>query len=108
MIDLQIKDLEFHMNYNTFITSIKSGFLSTELTNPELAMWHAMNDNWDSAHHAAQSIKNELGAWIHAYLHRIEGDIENANYWYRRANRLPSQNTLSDEAEEIIRFITQI
>ena len=67
-----------------------------------------MNDNWNSAHRTAQSIKNELGAWIHAYLHRIEGDLKNANYWYRRANQLPSQNTLKDEAEEIIRFITQI
>ena len=108
MTDLQIKGLKFHMNYNTFITSIKSGFPPDELTNLELAMWHAMNDNWNSAHHTAQSIKNELGAWIHAYLHRIEGDVKNANYWYKRANRSPSQNTLKDEAEEIIRFVTQI
>ena len=108
MIDLQIKDHELHMNYNTFIASIKSGFLPDELTNAELAMWYAMNDNWDSAHRTTQSIKNELGAWIHAYLHRIEGDLENANYWYKHANRAPSQNTPKDEAEEIIRFITQI
>ena len=59
------------MNYNTFIKSIKSGFPPAELTNPELAMWHAMNYNWNSAPRTAQSIKNELGAWIHAYLHRI-------------------------------------
>ena len=44
MIDLQIKDLELYMNYNAFITSIKSGFPPAELTNPELAMCHAMND----------------------------------------------------------------
>jgi len=61
MIDLQIKDLELYMNYNAFITSIKSGFPPAELTNPELALWHAMNDNWNSAHPTAQSIKNELG-----------------------------------------------
>ena len=108
MTDLQIKGLELHMNYNNFINSIKSSFPPVELANPELAMWHAMNDNWNSAHHTAQSIKNELGAWIHAYLHRIEGDLKNANYWYKRASRLPSQKTLKDETEEIIRFITQI
>ena len=96
------------MNYNTFITSIKSGFPPAKLTNPELAMWHAMNDNWNNTHRIAQSIKNELGAWIHAYLHRLEGDLENENYWYRCANRPLSKNTLKDEAEEIIRFITQI
>ena len=104
MTGLQIKGLKFHMNYNTFITSIKSGFPPDELTNPELAMWHAMNDNWNCAHRTAQSIKNELGAWIHANLHWIEGYLD----WYRRANRPPSQNTLKNEAEEIIRFITQI
>jgi len=104
MTDLQIKGLELHMNYKNFINSIKSSFPPAELTNPELAM----NDNWNSAHRTAQSIKNELGAWIHAYLHRIEGDLKNANCWYKRASRLPSQNTLKDEAEEIIRFITQI
>ena len=73
------------MNYNTFITSIKSGFPTDELTNPELAMWHAMNDNWNIAHLTSQSIKNELGASIYAYLHQIEGDL----HWYRRANRPP-------------------
>ena len=108
MTDLQIKGLELHMNYNNFINSIKSSFPPAELANPELAMWHAMNDNWNSAHRTAQSIKNELGAWIHADLHRIEGDLKNENCWYKRASRLPSQKTLKDETEEIIRFITQI
>ena len=70
MTDLQIKGLELHMNYNTFIASIKSGFPPAELTNPELAKWYAINDNWNSAHQKAQSIKNELGAWIHTYLTR--------------------------------------
>ena len=97
------------MNYNTFITYIKkSGFLPDELTNPELYIWHAMNDNWNSAHCTAQSIKNESGAWIDVYIHRIEEDLENEKYCYRRANRPPSKNTLNDEAEEIIHFITQI
>ena len=96
------------MDYDTFIISLKNDSPPNEFPAPELAMWHALNDNWNSAHRTAQSIKNELGAWIHAYLHRIEGDLENANYWYRRANRPLSQNTLKDEAEEIIHFITQI
>ena len=108
MIDLQIKGLKLHMNYNTLIASIKSSFSPFELTNPEFAMCHAMNDDWNSAHSIAQSIKNELGFWIHAYLHRIDGNLENANYWYRYANRPPSQNALKNEAEEIIHFITQI
>ena len=104
----QINGLELHMNYNTFITSTKSDFPPSDLTDLELAMWYALNDNWNSAHHIAQSINNELGAWIHAYLHRAEGDLKNANYWYSRANRIQAQGTLDDEANEIIRFITSI
>ncbi len=50
MTDLQIKGLELHMNYKNFINSIKSGDPPDELTNPELAMWHAMNGNWNRAH----------------------------------------------------------
>ena len=96
------------MNYNTFITSTKSDFPPSDLTDLELAMWYALNDNWNSAHHIAQSINNELGAWIHAYLHRVEGDLKNANYWYSQANRIKAQGTLDDEANDIIRFITSI
>ena len=42
------------------------------------------------------------GAWVHAYLHRVEGDEFNAGYWYRRANRPHSQATLAEEWEEIV------
>ena len=95
------------MNYNNFILSIKRNSPPSKLSEPELAMWQAMNNNWDNAHQTAQSINNEIGAWIHAYLHRIEGDLRNANYWYSRANRTLTQSALKDEAEEIIRFITK-
>ena len=98
MTDLQIKGLELHMN------SIKSGFPPAELTNPERSMWHAMNDNWNIARRTSQSIINESGAWVFAYLHRIAGGLD----WYRRANRSPFKYNLQDEAEEIIRYITQI
>jgi len=96
------------MDYDTFIISIKNDSPPNEFPAPELAMWHALNDNWDSAHHVAQSINNDIGSWIHAYLHRIEGDLSNATYWYQRANRPLYQGSQEDEAEEIIRFILTI
>ena len=52
-----------------------------------VALWHDANGDWSAAHEAAQAIEDETGAWVHAYLHRKEGDAGNAAYWYRRAGR---------------------
>ena len=52
-----------------------------------LALWHEAHGNWDRAHTIAQDIETPEAAWVHAYLHRKEGDISNAGYWYRRAGR---------------------
>ena len=51
------------------------------------ALWHEAHGNWDRAHTIAQDIENPDAAWLHAYLHRKEGDATNAAYWYRRAGR---------------------
>ena len=65
------------------------------------ALWHLARDEWDAAHGCAQSDDSREGAWVHAHLHRVEGDLANAAYWYRRADRPPSQASLDDEWEEI-------
>jgi hypothetical protein len=52
-----------------------------------LALWHDARGDWAAAHDSAQSEDDADGAWVHAYLHRKEGDIGNAGYWYRRAGR---------------------
>jgi len=52
-----------------------------------VALWHDAKGDWDAAHETAQAIEDETGAWVHAYLHRKEGDASNAAYWYRRAGR---------------------
>ena len=51
------------------------------------AIWHDGRGDWDAAHRVAQDIDDADGAWIHAYLHRKEGDAGNAAYWYRRAGK---------------------
>ncbi len=77
------------------------------LSPPLVALWHDAKGEWDAAHKVAQDIDSEDGAWIHAYLHRKEGDEGNAAYWYRRAGRPVSTLSLDAEwdqiAEELLR-----
>jgi hypothetical protein len=61
------------------------------------ALWQDAKGDWDAAHRLAQSVESADGAWIHAYLHRKEGDLSNASYWYSRAGRKMSQSSLSEE-----------
>ena len=65
------------------------------------ALWHLARNEWDAAHHAAQSDGSRDGAWVHAHLHRVEGDLANAGYWYRRAGRPAAESSLEEEWEEI-------
>lgn len=65
------------------------------------ALWHAARDEWDEAHRIAQDDDSADGAWVHAYLHRVEGDESNAGYWYRRAGKPHSESSLASEWTEI-------
>ena len=61
---------------------------------PKAELLHAIElalaSEWDSAHQIVQQYEdNATAAWIHAVLHKVEGDLGNARYWYRRANQLP-------------------
>jgi hypothetical protein len=61
------------------------------------ALWYQGKGDWERAHQLAQAQDNADGAWVHAYLHRTEGDVANARYWYRRAGREPSTLSLDKE-----------
>ena len=76
---------------------------------PVLALWRDAAGDWDGAHAAAQSDTGSEGAWVHAYLHRKEGDFGNAAYWYRRAARpMPAATiSLETEWEEIARTLLE-
>jgi hypothetical protein len=67
-----------------------------------VALWHDARGDWEGAHRVAQDIDNEDGAWVHAYLHRKEGDSGNARHWYRRACRKFADDSLIDEWERIV------
>ncbi len=58
--------------------------------------------DWDRAHRIVQELDTPEAAWVHAYLHRVEGDLGNAAYWYRRAGRPESRAPLKEEWNEIL------
>ena len=65
------------------------------------ALWHEAKGDWAKAHRLAQSQKDADGAWVHAYLHRVEGDLSNAGHWYRRAEKPQSTAPVKQEWDEI-------
>ena len=66
------------------------------------ALWHDARGEWDKAHEIANDVDDKTGAWIHAYLHRKEGDLGNAAYWYRRAEQPVASDSLESEWTRIV------
>ena len=75
------------------------------LSMPLEALWWQHQGNWERAHSLAQSCSNKDAAWVHALLHREEGDLSNANYWYKRANREPYSGPIKDEWRYIVKAL---
>ncbi len=61
--------------------------------------------DWDTAHRIVQQYNSPEACWIHAYLHRKEGDLANAGYWYSRANKRMPSHSLEEEWKEIREFL---
>ena len=90
------------MTLNEFIASTKAATPPAGISEGLRALWHAEKGEWDTAHGIAQAIPHRDGSWIHAHLHRDEGDLWNARYWYDRAGRPESKQSIADERHEII------
>lgn len=88
------------------MTDIASRFLAEPLTGEcslaLQALWHAAHGDWTAAHEAAQSSDDADAAWVHALLHRQEGDAVNARYWYRRAGKPMFRGSLGEEQNLIL------
>jgi hypothetical protein len=61
------------------------------------ALWWAGKDDWDKAHKIVMDEGGKDCAWVHAYLHRVEGDLDNARYWYRQAGKPAASGALEQE-----------
>jgi hypothetical protein len=90
------------MNLEKFRSSLSSPHPPGNLSNYLKALWYDAKGNWEKAHDIAQNIDDRNGSLIHAYLHRKEGDLWNAEYWYRKAGRELPDYPLEKEWEEIV------
>ncbi|MEX2200783.1 MAG: hypothetical protein WD711_05260 [Dongiaceae bacterium] len=68
---------------------------------PLVALWYGGKGNWDKAHRIVQDENGSDAAWVHAWLHRVEGDPSNARYWYGHAGKPEPANTTDAEWAEI-------
>lgn len=89
------------MTLDEFKASLDTATAPPDLGNALAALWQDAKGEWDAAHELAQSVSDADGAWVHAYLHRKEGDLNNASYWYRRAGKDRPDGALASEWEQI-------
>ena len=93
------------MTFDEFKKSLAGKQPSGETSVYIKALWHDANNDWETAHNLMQDMNDKTAAWIHAYLHRKEGDIWNADYWYSRAGRKRPDVSLNKEWEEIVKAL---
>ena len=90
------------MDTQAFSNSLTSQDPPAGLSGALEALWHEAKGDWQRAHKLAQRQKDGDGYWVHAYLHRVEGDDGNADNWYRRAARKAGTGSLKEEWQLIV------
>lgn len=89
------------MTLSVFKESLQNTVPPAGLTPALLAMWWDGRGDWDRSHDIAQEDHSRAGSWVHAYLHRKEGDAGNAAYWYARAGKPVFRGTLEEEWDQL-------
>ena len=95
------------MDLDAFRTSLSDEVPPDRLDEALHALWWDAKRNWDRAHACVQAEEGPSAAWVHAYLHRKEGDLPNASYWYRRAGRPVASGPLEEEWASIAESLLQ-
>jgi hypothetical protein len=85
-----------------FKASLADAAPASTLSPPLAALWWAAKGKWDDAHKIVQDEDTADAAWVHAYLHRVEGDLGNAGYWYRQAGKPVATGSLETEWELMV------
>jgi hypothetical protein len=85
-----------------FYTTLSEAAPPPSLAATLRALWWARKGDWEMAHRLVMDDASREAAWVHAYLHRVEGDVGNAGYWYRQARRPVAQGALDSEWTAIV------
>jgi hypothetical protein len=95
------------MSLSAFNSSLSDKKPPAGLAAALTALWWAGKNDWDRAHEIVMNEEGADCAWVHAYLHRVEGDLDNARYWYRRARREAAGGDLKTEWTAIAAALLQ-
>ena len=90
------------MSFEEFVESVSLESAPSGLSGPLLALWWDKKGDWERAHEEAQRAGSREGDWVHAYLHRKEGDEGNASYWYARCREPFFEGSLDEEWQHIV------
>lgn len=93
------------MNFESFQQSLAQQEPPQGLSVYLKALWYDGHGDWHSAHGMVDDLEDSTACWVHAYLHRKEGDIGNAGYWYSRAGKKPAAIQLQQEWESIVKAL---
>jgi hypothetical protein len=96
------------MDIAGFRESVKNDMPPQGLTPALEGLWWDAKGNWEKAHESAQQDEGPDGSWVHAYLHRKQGDLSNAKYWYRRADRAAAYGDQAKEWEAIVNWLLRV
>jgi len=98
-------ELKLIMDLEQFKQSLSQDRPPSQVSDHLKALWHDARGNWEQSHNIIQDIDDNNATWIHAYLHRKEGDIWNADYWYSKAGKKRPSVSLQQEWENIVAAI---
>jgi hypothetical protein len=89
------------MNLETFKASAAQNEPPANIPPALAALWWMKKGDWEKAHATAQDDHSKDGAWVHGHLHRVEGDLDNAAYWYGQSGRTRAPQPLDEEWDAI-------
>lgn len=95
------------MTFNDFQKSLSNLMPPESISQNLMALWEDATGNWHEAHNIVQKTSGLEGNWIHAYLHRKEGDLSNASYWYSSIGKIPPKISLDQEWTELVRHLIE-
>lgn len=94
------------MTLSAFLDSLGQDAPPTGISFYLTSLWWEGKGNWQKAHDIIEHLDDDTAAWVHAYLHRKEGDRGNARYWYNRAGQRMPEVSLEEEWKDIVTVLS--